>query len=312
MTTNYYGEKKCQSLIKSTGKPCTNLTYFQSDGKLLCGVHSKKDKNRIKLKKNPNKAKLFLEEIKKHNLEIRNQAALNKNAGKKGDVVCSKLKMMQKPDYIKGYLNIFPNYKHQGRKDGFGCSRLSPKSLGPVNHNMPGIPPAKNLENYHQFAKFWKFELDKDNQIIDKYKIARNKAYQDPIPYRHKYDRKTLKKHGNVNVPEFSVYYTKNGEERRYNYLQCRYFYCHYYESLAQKEPDFTRLNKKINEGYNINIVGYDGYQVTKSIWDCYNDTSKPFGHELVLYTMLIEQNPKKYPWNIFYEKNKDLYKNIF
>jgi len=309
---NYYGEKQCQGTIKSKNTPCNNFAYFLSNNQFLCGVHSKKDKNRQKLPKNPNKAKIFLEKMKKRNLEIRNAKVLNKNAGKSGHVICSKLRMMKMPDYIKGYLNIFPNYKHQNRKDGFGCARLSPKSLGPIMHSMPNLPPAKNLENYHQFAKFWKFELDKDNQILDKYIKARAKAYQDPIPYRHKYDRKTLKQcNNNINIPEFSVYYTKDGKERRYSYLQCRYFYCHYYELLVQKEPDFAVLQKKIQEGYNLNIVGYDGYPITKSLWDHYNDTTLPFGHELVLYTMLIESNPKKYPWRVFYEKNKELYKNV-
>ena len=32
------------------------------------------------------------------------------------------------------------------------------------------------------------------------------------------------------------------------------------------------------------------------SIEDCYKDISLPFGHELVLYTMLTE-DPKMWPW---------------
>ena len=67
--------------------------------------------------------------------------------------------MMKKPELIDGYLNVFPNYKHQNRKDGYGCAKLSPKSLGPVNHGMPNLPIAKNIENYHQFAKFWDYSI---------------------------------------------------------------------------------------------------------------------------------------------------------
>ena len=81
-------------------------------------------------------------------------------------MIVSKFRMMKKPEYKKGYLNVFPNSKHQDRKDGFGCASLSPKSLGPVQHTMPNLPPAFNIENYHQFAKFWAFELDKNNNIL--------------------------------------------------------------------------------------------------------------------------------------------------
>ena len=39
--------------------------------------------------------------------------------------------------------------------------------------------------------------------------------YKSSMPLRHKYDRKTLKQFNkNINIPLFSIYYTKNGEER--------------------------------------------------------------------------------------------------
>ena len=38
-----------------------------------------------------------------------------------------------------------------------------------------------------------------------------------------------------------------------------------------------------------------------KNLYDCYLDTSKPFGHELVLFTLLTYKNPIDfYPWDIF------------
>jgi len=42
-----------------------------------------------------------------------------------------------------------------------------------------------------------------------------------------------------------------------------------------------------------------------------YLDKSKPFGHELVLYTMLVVSDSKDYPWNIYYKNNKKLYENV-
>jgi hypothetical protein len=237
--TTYYGEQLCESIVKSTNSSCLNNAYFISDNILLCGVHCKKYNNVITLPKNPNKAivtKTKLEEIKK---EIEYVAQQNKFNGKSGNVIVSKLLMMKNPKYEKGYLNVFPNYKHQNRQDGFGCMKLSPKSLGPVCHNMPGLPDATSIENYHQFAKFWKFELDENGNVLEKYKNDRITAYTSP-PLRHKYDKKILLQYNNnINIPEFSLFYDKYGNEKRYTYLQCRYFYCHFYEILATKEDDF-------------------------------------------------------------------------
>ena len=88
--------------------------------------------------------------------------------------------------------------------------------------------------------------------------------------------------------------------------MDCRYFYCHFYERLVTKEEDYVKLKELINNGYNLNIVGYDGYNVNKDLWIHYNDTKKPFGHELVLYTMLIEPDKEKYPW-----EHKELYQGV-
>ena len=54
-----------------------------------------------------------------------------------------------------GYLNVFPNRRHSGRVDGYGCPELSPMVIGPIKHKMPGIPTATNIENFHQFAKVY-------------------------------------------------------------------------------------------------------------------------------------------------------------
>ena len=107
------------------------------------------------------------------------------------------------------------------------------------------------------------------------------------------------------------MYYDKNGNQHRYNYLQCRYFYCHFYKLLVAKENDFNKLKEKIKNGINLNICEYNGYSVSDKLYKHYLDTSKPFGHELVLYTMLVEEDFSKYPWNIYYQENKSIYENV-
>jgi len=311
----YYGEKQCGEIVKSKNTSCTNKAYFMSNGKLMCGVHCSKDKTRIKLPENPDKLVNYENELEKRTTEVERYRETNKENNKLGNVIVSKLYMMKNPEYVKGYLNVFPNYKQQNRKDGFGCMRLSPKSLGPVVHNMPHLPEATTIENYHQFSKFWRFELDDNGDILEQYKLDRIEAYTAP-PMRHKYNKKTLSQYNNnnnknINIPEFSMYYDKDGNEHRYTYLQSRYFYCHFYEILAKAEPDFITLKAMIKNGYNLNICGYDGYDVANDVMEHYIDISKPFGHELVLYTLLTTEDANKYPWNIYYEENKEIYANV-
>jgi hypothetical protein len=69
---------------------------------------------------------------------------------------------------------------------------------------MPGLPPAQSLENYHQFSKFFAWEVDGKEQITDQAKEKRVDGFNDPVPRRHKFE-KTLKKSGNPNTPLFSI-----------------------------------------------------------------------------------------------------------
>jgi len=308
----FYGESFCQNTYLSgrkKGKRCTNYAYYEKDGKYLCGIHSKP--LRIKLPVNPRKKEIEVKKLNNEKKIIEEVANDNLKKGLHGNLVCSKLRMMKKPEDIKGYLKVFPNFKHQNRKDGFGCSSLSPKALGPITHNMPGIPPAKNLENYHQFSKFFPFEVK--NDLILKTSLERRiKGYNDPIPHRHKFSRDILKRYGkNVNIPLFSMYYDKDGNEHRYTYIECRYFYCHWYEKLVTETKDFKHLINLLKKGYNLQLVGYDGYNPTLDLYEHYLDDSRPFGHELVLYAMLKADNPEAYPWNIYYQKHKKIYKNV-
>jgi hypothetical protein len=115
--------------------------------------------------------------------------------------------------------------------------------------------------------------------------------YNDPIPYRHKPN--IIKK---INVPLYSIWITKDGKKNKISYFESRQFYCNYYERATLLNPDFIGLKTLINSGYNLQIVGYDAYPISKSIEEHYLDISKPFGHELVLYTMLTCE-PEDYVW---------------
>lgn len=312
----YYGEVNCQGSYKSgekKGLACENKAYHQVDDSYLCGVHAKK--RGTPLPKNPRRQENIQQAHEEHEKECEEVAHDNLENGIQGQIAVAKLGMRKAVPHLPGYVKIFPNYKHGNRKDGFGCPSLSPKSLGPIEHGMTNLPVALNLENYHQGAKVFPGETKGAKSITRKAFETREQMYQDAIPYRHKFDvpyytgEKIMK--GNKNIPLFSVYYDKEGREHRYNYLESRYFYCHWYQKLAPQEKDFDTLVSLLENGFNLLLIGYDGYPVEKDLWEHYLDTSRPFGHELVLYTLLTIVDPEDYPWNRYYRQHKDIYEGV-
>ena len=310
----FFGQHTCSASFNSgtkKGQKCDRKAYYIENDSLKCGIHSKKDQ-RQQLAKDPNDEILKMSKMQDDMKIVEYNATENKKNGKKGQVIVSKLKMMKLAENVEGFKKVFPNFKHANRKDGYGCAGLSPKSIGPINHIMPNLPPAKNLENFHQYSKVFVFELDEQENQKAEYFQGRIEGYLDPIAHRHKHDPKMLKKLSkNINIAKFSIFYDNKGTEHRFNYLESRYFYCKVYERMATIHPQFKHLKELLDNGYNLQIVGYDGYKVDKSLVECYNDTSKPYGHELVLYTLLTVENTNDYPWNIMYENNKNLYFHV-
>ncbi len=291
----FHGENSCQA-IKSDGQPCTNKSYYIVGQKLLCGIHSK-NQPREELPKNPDRNANNDLKLQQERTIIEKTALDNRSFQRRGFVICSRMRMMKPVEDVPGYLKVFPNYKHQNRKDGYGCARLSPKSLGPVHHGQPGLPPALNLENFHQGNKVFPFEISASRSILPQFYTTRQSMYQDPVPHRHKHGVTTINSsQSKVNIPLFSVWILQNGTEKHLSYFESRQLYCNFYERLVINEPDYQRLLQYLFEGYNLQICGYDAYEVSKSIEECYCDTSRPFGHELVLYTMLTHPS-EMYPW---------------
>ena len=285
-----YGQINCE-------RPnCQNKAYYQLDSHYVCGVHSRNKPNRIELvkmsssEKTQQKKELHAIDLKLIDLARKKNISL----GEVGQVIVSQLKMMREPEQHKGFLKVFPNFKHQNRTDGFGCQSLSPMSLGPVDHGQPNLPPCLNIENFHQGSKCFAEEIDENGNPSVIYYENRLKFYLDKTPHRHKFQG-TEKK--NKNIPLFFLWVDKQGNEHRLNYIQSRQFYCNFYERLASKQEDFLKLQQLIKNGTPIQICGYDGRPIGhRPIEEEYLDPSKPFGHELVLATMLIE-NPENYPW---------------
>ena len=279
----YYGEQRC-SYRKKDGSACTNWAYYLYETKLSCGVHAK-DKSH-KLPKNPVKVNRQEEWDKARILDGR------------GTVCVTTLRMMKKPEYKQGYIPIFPNFKHGGRTDGLGMPALSPKAMGPIDHGQPGLPLALNLENFHQANKVFASEVNGEGNPLPVWYERRLALYQDLAPHRHKLGN-TKQEHlknagmaGNPNVCLYSIVVHADGKEVRYSYVESRKFYCGFYERIARETPEYKRLEELLSQGYHLQIFGYDGYPVTKSLQEHYLDPERPFGHEMVLYSMLVGEHP--------------------
>ena len=228
--------------------------------------------------------------------------------------------MLKNPGYLVGVLNVFPNNKHGNRTDGFGCPELSPMRLGPVVHGQPKLPPAQNVENFHQLAgKCWSEECVPSDVPLPLEDIkcdgAERKAVVGPkvrpgplyytnrmagllntVPQRHKYKSSTDAV--NKNIPVCFVWVDKQGKEHYLTYRNSRQFYCTFYARLAVKTTSFQQLVGWRAEGKSLRLCGYDGFPLPhgQSFEQAYLDSSVPFGHERVLACML-ECPASEWPW---------------
>jgi hypothetical protein len=273
----------------------------------LCGVHSWCEAE--KLPKNPNKRTLKQDRYRTERQEIEEAAAANLRSGHRGALIVTKLRMMRAPEHHPGFMKVFPNNRHGGRSDGLGLPSLSPMRLGPVNHGQPGLPPAMTIEGFHQFGKVFPTEVDSSGEPVAEWFAMQLDAYRSLEPSRHK-PAANATTTGNKNVPLYSAWVQRNGVRKKVTYIESRQFYCGFYERLvavpdSEAATDFESLRACLDSGYNLQIVGYDGRPVDEKDTDdlaghlekMYLDPSAPFGHELVLYTLLAVENPADYPW---------------
>ena len=320
---HYYGESGCSR------DNCDNKAYFILKNKIYCGRCCNKNvEGRKKMPFNPMKDENRREMIEKQNDEIVRHQKINKKNKMKGRIETLKMKMMKSPEYQSGFMQVFPNFRAKS-KFGWNMNSLSPMALGPVEHGQPTLPIAKNIENFHQSNKVFPFELEEedDDEIpLEKQKVKKefyetqSSMYSDPEPHRHKPTARAYlkdKKIKNKNKPVFSIWVDKDGREHRISYIESRQFYCTFYERLVKREEQYETLRNEVENGTNIQICGYDArnmkddmqdYETNKkNINHMYKDESTPFGHEMVLYSILILKE-EDYPWKIQREEMGFLY----
>jgi len=284
---DFHGECTCKH------RGCANKAYYTQNDKVLCGFHSQKAL-RKPLPKNPRKNENLDRDYRAHMVTVKRSMIRNAGAQRHGMLMCSKMTMFQgqQPVFIKDYMNVFPNYKHAKRYGGWGLPELSPKSMGPVEHPQPDLPPSKTLENFHQFSKIF------PGETMDEFRRSQIAAFNDSTPHRHKPQALQKKAGENKNIPRAWIWTRADGTIVELTYIECRQFYCHYYERFALQTDAFHRLKEALSDGMNLRICGYDGYMPDKLLMDHYKDPSRPFGHEVVLYTMLAEPEDS-WPWRL-------------
>lgn len=306
----YSGEVYCCDKLKN-GKACKILAYYWFENGPRCGRHSDKG-NRHELAKNPHKAEIRERMITSWEENAGINAEENRKNKTIGRIICKKMIIFGKPEPEFGFKMVFPNNRHGQRKDGFGCPELSPMRLGPINHGQPGLPPALTLENYHQFNKCFPNEVNENGDPLPEFYERRRNAYVDPTPHRHKFDTKIHLGMNSAtngkNIPLYSIHLNTKGEEKRFSYVQSRWFYAHQYEILATKKKEFETLKKMMFDGFNLQIMDFDGYSVTESLYNHYCDATRPFGHGMCLLTLLTVYDPQDYPWNQYRRKYSEIY----
>ena len=167
--------------------------------------------------------------------------------------------------------------------------QLSPMLLGPYTYETDTSTgdkdfhqPIHNLENFWQFSKVWDGEETFD------------KSTNQMIPSKVFFDRRAegwadKKAHRWVKKGEKPLYAWWKGQ--KLDYMQARRtIYCPLYAEKVVQTEGYHKLEKMLECGYNLQIVGYDGYDYhaeSMSLSDAFNDVSRPFGHELVLCGLL-------------------------
>ncbi len=68
-------------------------------------------------------------------------------------------------------------------------------------------------------------------------------------------------------------------------------------ETLSRDHPDFKTLQQLRRDGYNLRIVGPDGFPMPDGCEAHYLNPSAPFGHERLYVALLTIEDAGDYPW---------------
>jgi hypothetical protein len=234
-------------------------------------------------------------------------------AAERGRVGCRRTSLFGKKTPEDGWELVFPNYRAKSNGcAGLKLPALSPMAMGPFDTGHPGLPPARSLENAFQFRKVFADELgpaalNGERAVLPIFYERLRAAHTDPAPHRHK--RRRVK-------PLFALYAGADGRELRLGYIESREFYCSWYEGFVcgrfgdgRATCAFAHCLAALDAGRSLLICGFDGndWQAAPALPGAtdadklealYLSPDRPFGHELVLATLLrYPDQPELWPW---------------
>ncbi len=180
---------------------------------------------------------------------------------------------------------IGPNYKMPegktvinttSRSDNWSRA-LSPFFCGPVN--LYGDYKSVNVENAWQFCKVYEYYLEEDNAVGERYFKWANDGWCDTKAHRYPMGREAK--------PLYSYW---DGE--KLTYVEARKkIYIPLYAEAVQKTYAFDKLKKMHEEGQDLYLWDFDGYdhKAAEMTYDqVINDPDKKMGHAFVI-GMLLE-----------------------
>jgi hypothetical protein len=188
--------------------------------------------------------------------------------------------------------------------------QLSPMKLGPfivteeLSPLVPGgvcpgfivsdihigkqVAMCQNFENYWQYSKV--YSVDNVNGILgESFFNRRAEGFQSTKAKRRVFPAKS-------GITTLCSYY----DGKLYQYLESRVFYCSGYSMLAEAHAKYKEIKRIMESGQNILILDLDApsweshnQELTPEFFEKeYNDTTHPFGHGMVLCSMLLGIKP--------------------
>jgi len=173
---------------------------------------------------------------------------------------------------------------------------LSPTSLGPVTLKQDGVfSQSLLLENFYQGNKVMGHQHDLiEDRIKDNFYDFRDNVYEKTKP---------IIRFGRIIT---NVYIDDDGDIRRYNNVQARFFYCYWYKKLVICQPAFKRVKKMVDGGHIVTINKHNLSCIDddNDMYKKYCDPSEEFDYSLALCCILKGMCP----WMRYYNENKDMY----
>lgn len=154
---------------------------------------------------------------------------------------------------------------------------LSPVYLGPIQVEQDLV--ASSLDNLWHYSQVFKEDLYQD-QIRPEWFHNWRYGFESPIG-----KPSSKRRH---EKPEF--WYWKGA---RLSEIEARReIYCKLYAEYVVKLDIYADLKVMLKQGFNIQLFGYDAYDLEdKDPKECLHDLSRPFGHEFILYGLLVDQH---------------------